>query len=321
MSAETELARRLERDLDHLPAVPATTYLGLARSARRRRRAVVGLIAASVVALAGGTAMGVLAPGRPDRTSLQAADAEQLIEPRAVSSDSLLPDPDYVAPEPANRVEAVDGLTGVDSFSTAGIPSWAQEYGDHGPVAMAPDGRLWVAPEAVVRRTVIDPLGRTDAEGKPVAASYAVEAEYPGAPDEFGNDIVWVILSAGDGPQEMDEPGRWTDDFELWVDNVTARFQGRPTVAERFVHFADDRSQRLVAGEGVEMVRQIGGVDLGASWAKHPQSSVAEVRWAGRTWFVLAQGPRHSADFYDAYDSAVSAPDLEGFLAFLRAPQ
>lgn len=185
MSAETELARQLERDLNNLPAVPATTYLGIARSARRRRRGVVGLVAASVVALGGGTALAVLAPGQPDGASLVAAGPEQLVEPRAVSPDTSLPDSDYVAPEPANRVEAVDGLTGVDSFSTAAIPSWAQEYGEHGPVAMAPDGRLWVAPEAVVRRTVIDPLGRTDAEGKPVAASYAVEAEYPGAPDEF----------------------------------------------------------------------------------------------------------------------------------------
>lgn len=68
------------------------------------------------------------------------------------------------------------------------------------------------------------------------------------------------------------------------------------------------------------MVRQIDGVDLGPGWEEHPRSSVAEARWAGKTWFVLAQGPRHSANFYAAYDLAVSAPDIEGFMAFLRGP-
>ena len=252
MSPDTELRSVLERALDDLPSVPAMAYLQEGRRVRRRRRTVTALVVVPVLAL-GATAVvervgsdgsgGEVATPAPSDPAFDPAD--------------LGPDPDYVAPEPNNPVEAVVGLQGVDHFTTVDIPAWAQEYGSHGPVALSADGRLWVAPDATVRRTVVDPYPR--GEGG-VTASYAVEAEYAGAPDDMKTDVVWVIIStdgSGRGTGTMDEPGRWTDDFELWVDDVTAHAQGRPSFAERLVEFAGPGSSELVpATDGVQVVHQ-----------------------------------------------------------------
>ncbi len=321
MNTETELAHQLERSLDDLPTVPATTYLHQAKLVRRRRRAAAGLVAASVLVVASGGLMAVTAPGGDTPGDLATNTGRELV-PVTMPSADLPADPDYPAPEPANPVEAVDGLAGVDSYSTTKVPSWAQEYGNHGPVAIAPDGRLWVAPEAVVRRTVVDPMaGTTLGDGTRVTESFAVEARFEDDDNLLG-DVVWVLIyNSEDVPGsfgEMDEPGRWTDDFELWVDDVTSRPQGRPDFASRLVDFTDDSSDVLVPRDGVQVVRQLDGVELGPTWAKHPRSSVAEVRWAGKTWFVLAQGPRNGSPFFDAYDPGLSAPDLEGFVTWLR---
>ena len=321
MNTETELARQLERSLDDLPTVPATAYLHQAKRVRRRRRTMAGLLAASALVVGTGAIVAVTAPGGTAPGGDVATDPGRELAPATMPSADLPADPDYTAPEPANPVEAVDGLTGVDSYSTTGIPKWAQEYGNHGPVAIAPDGRLWVAPDAVVRRTVVDPLaGTTLGDGTRVAESFAVEATFE-VDDSTLGDVVWVLVysdSNGVSSGEMDEPGRWTDDFELWVDDVTSGPQARPDFASRLVEFADDDSDVLVPREGVQVVRQLDGVELGPTWEKHPRSSVAEIRWAGKTWFVLAQGPRHGSPFFDAYDPQLSAPDLEGFVTWLR---
>ncbi len=326
MNTETELGLQLERRLDHLPSVPATAYLRQGQRVRRRRRAVVALSVASVAtALAVGVGAVVDVVGRADAgPSTQPGGASTVERPPAVvQKGDLGPDPDYVAPQPANAVEAVDGLEGVDSYTTDAIPSWAQEYGNHGPVAIAPDGRLWVAPDAVVRRTVVDPLRPGDGQGRPLTSSYAVEAEFDG-PEEFQGDTVWVILyTDGTGPAvgEMDEPGRWTDDFELWVDDVTSTLQGRPDFAERLVSFADAETAALTPVGSVELVRQEDDVEIGVGKASTLISSVAEVRWAGKTWFVVAERPHHGDPWYDAYDPDNSAQDLPGFVDWLRNGQ
>ena len=303
MTADPELAAELERSLEHLPPVRATLYLRAARRARRRRQVVSGVVVASVLALGVGVAV-TSGHRQPDPSGVDVAGSGSVGHPPVVGPGELGPDPDYVAPEPANPVEAVDGLAGVDYFSTTGIPNWAQEYGNHGPVAIAPDGRLWVAPDAAVLRTVVDPVhpGAVDADGRPT--SYAVEAAFDN-PGMRGH-VVWVIV--GDGADEMDQPGRWTDDFELWVDDVTAELQGRPSFAERLVHVGDDGSAALVLAAGVELVDQ---VEVTAVLA------AADVRWAGKTWYVIAQRPRAGDPWSEAYDPTGSRPGSKSFTAFV----
>jgi hypothetical protein len=282
MTIDHDLAPDLERALAHLPSVPAATYLTAARKVRRRRRVAAGSFAVAV--LAGGIAVG---------STLHDPAEQTPVATRGPSTDDLTETP-VTGP----------GLKGVDAFTTEGIPEWAQEYGNHGPVALAPDGRLWIAPGAEVLRSVVNPIDGAGTDEVP--ESYGVEARYEG-------EIKWILL-----PATMDDPGRWTNDFDLWVDNEASQFEDRPSVAERLVHFMGPDSETLAAGDGVELVRQIAGVDVSAIYPDVPRSSVAEVRWRGRTWFVLAQGPAHHPSWFEAYDQAiVSAEDLEGFLAWL----
>ena len=196
------------------------------------------------------------------------------------------------------------------SPSTAAIPEWAQEYGNHGPVSIYPDGRLWVAPEARVIRTVENPLDTNDPA---VVSSYAVEAEMEG-------ELDWVFIYRNESGVfgEMDEPGRWTNDFQVWIADVTSNLEHRPSLAERLVHFAGADSERLVAGPGAVVVDQTPDVVL-PNWQKHPRIAIGQVTFEGRTWFVLAMGPGHDKPFYAAYEeSVVSATTLDGFLDFLR---
>lgn len=317
MSPETDLLTRLDHELGDLPAAPAEAYLREGRRARRRRTAAIA-VAAPVAAAAVLAAFVTLGPGGGGGDEAQLAQ-----EPTAPAQVDETPpvdlsaDPDFVAPEPNNPVEAVEWsevADDIDWFTTDDIPPWAQEYGSHGPVQLLEDGRLWVAPDATVHRIVVDPFGK-DTDG--VTASYAVEATYAGAPDSMPSDSVWVILSTdgtGHGGGEMDEPGRWTDDFELWVDDATSLEQGRPSFVERLAQFADDRSDVLVPGaDGVEIVRQVQDPEVDPVWEPGTREAAAEVRWAGTTWFVQASDPRDGGAWYIPYDGA----DYEDFDAFL----
>ena len=301
MNFETQLARRLDDALADLPALPPDDYLRRGQRARRRRRRAVGVAALAVVAL--GASLSQLAPGGPESEVEYAGPGSVEGTPSGMHRASR--DRDDVAPLPTTPVEAVTGLSGVDHFSTPDIPTWAQEYGNHGPVALAPDGRLWVAPDAEVLQTVVGPLAGTKVSGSPVTASYAVEVVFD-PPAGFGGDVAWVLIySDGDsgGVGEMDEPGRWTRDFEIWVDDVAAQVEGRPSFDERLVQVAAEGSDRLVAG------RPACG---SSSRLTSATARGAEVRWDGRTWFVVVHpgGGR----WYQAYEPSTSAPDFASFL-------
>ena len=118
---------------------------------------------------------------------------------------------------------------------------------------------------------------------------------------------------------EMGHPGEWTNDFEVWIEDVTSNLEQRPSLAEQLVHFAAaDGSERLVAGAGAVIVDQTDDVVL-PNWETHPGSAVAKVTFEGKTWFVLAMDPARSKPFYSAYEgSVVSASTIDGFLDFLR---
>ena len=191
------------------------------------------------------------------------------------------------------------------------IPAWAEEYGNHGPASIYPDGRLWIAPDARLIRSVDNPL---DSGVKTLVSSYAVEAEMDG-------EVDWsFVYRDADGVfGEMDDPGRWTNDFDIWIADVTSNLEHRPSFAEQLVRFApEEGSEQLVARPGVVLVDQTDDVVL-PNFEKHPGSAVAEVTFEGRTWFVLAMAPAHDKPFYSAYEEdVVQASTLDGFLDFLR---
>lgn len=308
--SESDLLTRLDDELAHLPSVPSSTYLLEGRRARRRRRATTAVVAAAAAAAVAVGALQVLAPGGSDQSRI-AEDPTRTADTRQVD---LTSDPDFVAPAPNNPLEAQDGLDGIDWFTTTDIPSWAEEYGNHGPVAFAPDGRLWVAPDATVRRIVVDPFTYGKAGD---TRSYAVEAVCPCAPEEMPDDVVWVWLSS-DGGGLMDVPGWTTDDFELWVDAATAHEQGRPSLAERFAHFAGPGSGRMVPGAPeVTLVHQVADPDLGSGRVEHTRAGAAEVEYAGQRFYVVGVDPEEGAPWYEFWPGDTQ-PDFESFLTMLR---
>ena len=141
MDLDSELARELERAIPHLPTGPASKHLSAGRRARRRRHAYAGVAGVAVLALTTGGAVALLG---------------------------------------GSTSKGADGTHVVDSPSALAIPEWAQEYGNHGPVSIYPDGRLWVAPDARLIRTVEGPF---DTDDEDVIASYAAEAEMDGEID------------------------------------------------------------------------------------------------------------------------------------------
>ena len=313
MSPETDLLTRLDHELGDLPAVPATTYLIEGRRARRRRT-VTAAVAAPAAAAAALALVAALGPGGSGGEAQLAQEPTATTELAQSPAPDLSADPDFVAPKPHNPLEAQDGLDGIDWFTTDEIPSWAQEYGNHGPVGLSPEGRLWVAPDAEVRRVVVNPYTYGKQDGP---ASYAVEATCACAPEEMPDGIVWVVLST-DGSGLMDVPGWTTDDFELWVDQATAFEQGRPSIAERFAHFAGERTGRMVAGApGVELVHQEPEADLGSGRVEHTRAGAAEVRYAGQTFYVVGVDPEEGAPWYQYFEGDTQ-PDFASFLTMLR---
>src|SRR5688500_14760540 len=144
MDLDPALALDLERAVPQLPTAPATAYLIAGRRARRRRRALAGAAGVAVLALTGGAALSVLDD----------------------------PAPNSVVGAPAGDPSADD------------IPCWAQDYGNHGPVSIYPNGELWVAPDARVIRSVEIPAGSFDEQ---VVSAYVTESEFEG-------DVWWSLV-------------------------------------------------------------------------------------------------------------------------------
>lgn len=277
MNLDSELATELERVVPHLPAAPATTYLLAGRRARRRRRAFAGAAGVAVLALTGGAALSAL-----DDSS-----------PTTVTGEPTSPGPTDYDPT---------------------IPSWAQEYGSHGPISIYPTGELWVAPDARIIRKVEIPPGTFEDH---VISAYVAEAEFEG--DVWWSFVYRTSAAPRDHWGQMEPADEWTTDFDLWTDYITADLQGRPRFSERLVRFADESSERLVALDGAQIVDQLDGVDLSPAFQNHPRTSVAKVTYGGKTWFVIGSGGRSGSAFYTPYQAEVtSASDIDGFLVYLN---
>lgn len=274
MNIDSDLASDLERAIPHLSTAPPTAYLTSGRRALHRRRAYAGAIGLAVLALTGGAVL------------------------------SVVDDP------PSTTVSSGPSA----SPSAADIPEWAEEHGSHGPAAIAPNGDLWIAPDARLIHRVDNPLDTNAGRAGDITISYAIEAEMDGK-------VQWVFLYRRDGNDTgiLDYKGAWTNDFDLWLDDSTAPVQGRPGLGARMVKFAGGSSE-LVARPGATIVRQIPDVALLNSGEK-PRNTVAEVAYKGMSWFVHAKGYADGSTAYNPYETAVVLePGLTGFVDFLIAP-
>ncbi|MBB6626135.1 hypothetical protein H5V45_02265 [Nocardioides sp. KIGAM211] len=319
MIETTDVGPALDARLDGLAPLPPEHYLAAGRRARRTRRrrragGALGLVAAGVLVASQLLPLG----SGPERAREH--------RPDVVASGGV------VAPRSLSDLRVEAGTGRIDTFSTDEIPSWAQEYGNHGPAAIAPDGRLWIAPEAAVVRSIADPVGAGGAAAG-VAHSYAIEVKWQAPARDGAGSPSTSPLEGTDGTfwwagfqdagstatyGSLDDPDRWTSDFALWAENETASVLDQPRFADRLVHFADDTSKVLVAQPGVEIVRQRTDVDTG-NREQYARQSVAEVRIDGHTYFVLADGRRSGHAFYEPFEGGVVVRDFADFVRFVAA--
>lgn len=301
----TQVASRLDERLEGLTTVPAEHYLTAGRAARGRRRrrrfagvtglAVAGLLAATQVLPVGGGDDGLV---REIPAAVAAPEGE-------------------VAPPSLSDLTVRAGVGDIDAYSTDGIPEWAKEYGNHGPAAIGPDGRLWVAPGTKVVRSIDHLL-----DDPSISHSYALEVEWtPHDPQQGGRGLYWwwsaQEVGSTDSGGLMDDAARWTTDFALWAQSDSGFTIDRPAFSGSLVRFASTTSTRLVAQPGVEIVDQVTDVDTG-DMEQYARRSAAQVVIDGHTYFVLANGRAEGKAFYEPYEAAVvGGDDLASFEAFV----
>ncbi|WP_109509489.1 hypothetical protein [Nocardioides speluncae] len=175
----------------------------------------------------------------------------------------------------------------------------AQAAEEDGPVMIDPDGVLQLSPGARLVRRVDNPL-----EMGPPKKSVGLVVEREGT-------TYWLLLrlSGGSGWQERADEADYPT-FDMWLDQNLAEARGRPAL--QLVRFGAD--DQLVGLSGVTIIRQLDDTQLGDLSRPEHVSAVAEVRYQGRTWFVLATGT--------TYSPTVAKPGretIEEYLDHLRA--
>ena len=320
MTTTNRFRAALDERLGNLPPVPYDRYLTAGRRAvRRRKRRYVGLGACTAALLV--SAGWALPPEGGPQRALEANPMLAGSSAPSVGGSSTPPSPGAPTPLSAMRVEP--GVGDIETYTTTDIPPWAQEAGQHGPVSIAPDGRLWIAPGVTVVQSIEDPVAEIGASAG-VLKSYAVEVRgFKGSDKAGGNpsddDAWWSIVfqfndrSVGG---QMDRPQRWTVDLAVWTYNMVAGHFEETGFAESLVSFASEQSTELVPGPGVTVVRQA-PFQTAPGWQDYPRQTAAEVRINGQTWFVVGFGKKNGAAFFDAYDMrSAGVTDFEGFLRF-----
>lgn len=185
------------------------------------------------------------------------------------------------------------------------VPADDPALADGEQVVLAPDGTLYVRDDVEVVAVVENPM-----DVAPPRHSVGV------ATSERGQETWWLLESYPRGSSTSSEPARQSfPDLGMWLDDQVALQQGEPTLA--LVHFGPDGT--LVGDDGVEILEQRAGVDLGPSFAgPGDPTAVAEVLWRGDRWYVLARDLGAGPPEYFPTAASVSRPTLDGFLTYAR---
>jgi len=249
------------------------------RAVRRRRLALAGLAAGCCLAAAGVAWSVVDSPGASSGRDVTVQPTQA---PSATESPAVAGDP------PVEYVDADHpGLGGAD--------------------VAYDDGVLLVREGVEILEQVANPLDR-----RPPRTSLGLALAVDGAQQ-------WALVAGSpSGSTVSTVPARQSfPDLQTWLDDQVALDRGEPTLA--LVSFGT--GAELVAEPGVEIVQQQPSPQVGAEFAGPDavHTAVAEVRWQGERWFVLARELPGSAPEYFPTAASVSAPTLAGFLEFARA--
>jgi hypothetical protein len=180
-----------------------------------------------------------------------------------------------------------------------------------GQLAAFVDGQIVLRDGVSVLHEVEDPLG-TDGGIDSVALAL-----------EYRSRETWQLLTyhsgegVGGGSITSQDPAKTTFSFEEWVANETATELRGP--AGNLVEFKNGGT--LGPLPGTEILDQRPGIDLGPTFARPDDpTAVAEVRFAGDLWFVVARRLAHSQPEFIATRAADAegAATIDEFLTFAR---
>lgn len=300
---------RIERALGGAPPPPPLDpVLAAGRRALLRRRLAAGAAAAAVAAVTIGTA--AIATPDPDRTALPAAGGPTRASAPARQAPSVTADPglgvtgavvtgegrepgtrllwDAVTLEPGGRLVLADG---VELLTRVDDPFGVGPARDSAGVAALVDGwEVWFA-------LVTEPDG--SGGGTSLVAAHAHRPFDAWLVDQSG-------IAAGSGADGRPDQ---TVGEDVW-----------PGVADLDLVTFDGASDTLVARDGVRILEQRGGVDVGGSWAgPGDRTAAADVTDAdGERWFVLARSLDGKPGQFVAVPHDQGGADLDAFLELAR---
>lgn len=336
----------LERAIGAGPALPApAARLAAGKSAVRRRQLAGGVAALAVIGVLGGAAYVVDLPADRDQTQAQVSnqpdipiDAAALQPGHIVGYDAsgrlVRREADVRVTKLAKNPVDLDGAANalleveyqgrtswVHVYQTPGgsdyrdddaesgtFEAWAdrlpKEYGPddwRGP-AWYEQGRVHLGPGARELKRVDNPMG-------PDQESFGLVVEQAGV-------TYWLEVDGGGGTTEIAAESDFPT-FEMWLDDYVAMQKGQQQLT--LVRFDDNH--KLVAREGVTIVRQSADPDVGAGLLANQDapSAVAEVRYQGRTWFVIARHLKGEAPEYFPTVAKPGRATMDEYLAYARA--
>lgn len=345
----------LERAIGAAPALPApAARLAAGKSAVRRRRLAGGVAALAVIGVLGGAAYVVDLPSDRDPAQVEVSnqpdipiDAEALQPGHIVGYDST---GRLVRRDAGVRVTKMTDHP-VDLGGTAnallevvyeGRTSWVHVYQlpDDGSDYRDDDAEFgtfqeWAASLAKGGDGPDGDMDKTD-NGRPpawyeqggvhldVGAKEIQRVDNPMGGDDGSAGLVveqagvthWILVDGGGGSYERADESDFPT-FEMWLDNEVAFQSGKERLA--LVRFGD--GDKLVAREGVTIVRQSADPDVGAGLLANQDapSAVAEVRYQGRTWFVIARHLKGEAPEYFPTVAKPGRATMDEYLAYARA--
>lgn len=215
------------------------------------------------------------------------------------------PDPG-VAPLPRADLDRPSSARSLDSPGEDGDP------GRPDLVRIDRRGRLDPTTGARVVDRIENPLGV-----RPPRYSWAAAVRLDG-------EVSWWLLESAPVSRSVsvDSSSSRLRTLDAWtaheLGSRAAGTDGSPDVS-RLVRFDRD-STRLAARSGVELLEQRTVVGVGGALAApEDTTAVAEVRWRGRRWYVLALRAPSGQTAYLPFVAAGRAADLDAFLELARA--
>ncbi|GAA4374441.1 hypothetical protein [Nocardioides caricicola] len=304
---DTDIRDEIDRSFDEGPPVDdLDLILTRGRHAVRRRRIAEG---ASLLLVAGiVTGVALVSSGTTGSSSVGPAGQPST---NASSWDDTGPgelgptpeEPDVTVPESVVLIVRDDDLS----------KDW--------PVTLANDGHVHVHPSVKVVRTLANPFDRTSPSTS-VAVEYLLDGE-----------LTWFAAYTDEGGgAATGAPASDDTTFQAWVDEQ-ATLQGdghepgdTPTAGGEWPGRVDldlvsfvGTTEVLEASPSVTILEQRAHPNLPDSFATDAdRSAVAEVRYDGERWYVLARKTPGSAAQYIAVPAQDGGASLDVFLAIAR---